>query len=159
VVSIREAVVDDVPVIYAMLAKSALDQGCPDSLGVTENDVKHDGFGPQPRFFVLLAEVDGSAAGMALYFFNYSTWGNRNGLYLEDLYVDPKFRSQRVGRTLMVRLAEIAKDRGCGRFQWVVHSQNSAAIRLYGSVGAEMLEDWRLMSLKGNAIARLADET
>ena len=154
---IRDARVEDVPAILAMLRASALEQGFPDSLVVTEADLIADGFGPAPRFFVALAESDREAVAMALYFFNYSTWGSASGLYLEDLYVLPKFRGRGLARALMVRLACVAEARGCGRFQWVVHSGNAGAIRFYASVGAEILNDWRLMSLKGDTITRLAN--
>jgi GNAT superfamily N-acetyltransferase len=153
---IRDARVEEVPVILEMLQESAEEQGFPESLAVTEADLAADGFGAAPRFYVSIAEVDGVPAGMALYFFNYSTWGSRDGLYLEDLYVDRAFRKRGVARALMVRLAQIAQARGCGRFQWVVHAANASAVRMYESIGAEMLTDWRLMSLKGDGIARLA---
>lgn len=158
VVTIRDAVVEDVPTILAMLRESAEDQGFPGSLIVTEEDLAADGFSVNPRFFVLIAELEGSAAGMALFFFSYSTWGSRNGLYLEDLYVGRAFRGRRVGRALMIRLAQIAVDRDCGRFHWVVYAKNADAVRLYESVGADMLDDWRLMSLQGEGIARLAEQ-
>lgn len=153
---LRDARVEDVPVILAMLRDSAAEQGFPDSLAVTEADLAADGFGPTQRFHVLLAELDGRPAGMALYFFNYSTWGSRMGLYLEDLYVDSSFRKRGVARALLVGLARIAIEHQCGRFQWVVHAANTAAVKLYESTGAEALVEWQLMSLKGEAIARLA---
>jgi GNAT superfamily N-acetyltransferase len=146
---VRTAVVEDVPEILEMLRASAADQGFPDEVVVTEQDLREDGFGAAPpRFSVLIAEVDGRTAGMALHFFNYSTWGSRDGLYLEDLYVRPEFRRVGVARELMIALARIGHERGCGRFQWVVHSKNAAAVRFYESLGARMLEDWRLMSFK-----------
>jgi GNAT superfamily N-acetyltransferase len=156
VFTVRNALATDVPVILAMLRESASEQGFADALAVTEADLAADGFGTNPRFFVILAESEGVAAGMALYFFNYSTWGSRWGLYLEDLFVDRAFRKSGIAKALMGRLAQIAEAHGCGRFQWVVHGGNAAAVRLYESVGAEMLNEWRLMSLKGGAIRRLA---
>ena len=146
---VRTAVTEDVPEILDMLRASAADQGFPDEVAVTEQELKDDGFGvAPPRFSVLIAEVDGRTAGMALYFFNYSTWGSRDGLYLEDLYVHREFRRFGVARELMVALARIGRERGCGRFQWVVHSKNAAAVRFYESLGARMLDDWRLMTFK-----------
>ena len=153
---VRDARAEDVPTIHAMLRESAFDQGFEDAVAVTEAQLLVDGFGLNPRFYALIAELDGSPAGMALYFFNYSTWGSRDGLYLEDLYVGSTFRKRGVARALMIRLAQIAVARGCGRFQWVVHGGNASAVRMYESVGAEMLMEWRLMSLKREAIARLA---
>lgn len=144
--------------MHKMLMASAAEQGFPGAVVVTEADLVADGFGPAPRFFALIAEADGKIAGMALCFFKYSTWGSHTGLYLEDLFVQPEFRSQGVAHALMGRSAKIALERGCGRFHWVVHQDNARAIRFYESLGAEMLHDWRLMSLKGEgAIIRLAD--
>lgn len=145
---IRPAEVNDVPLLYRFLYASAVDQGFPDSLAVTEADLLHDGFGREPRFHALIAEVDGLPAGLALYFFNYSTWGSRDGLYLEDLYVAPEFRGRGVGTALLERLEDQARARGCGRFQWVVHRGNAPARRLYESFGASSLDVWLSMSRK-----------
>lgn len=145
---IRPAEVTDVSLLYRFLYASASDQGFADALAVSEADLIKDGFGREPRFQALIAEVDGAPAGLALYFFTYSTWGSRNGLYLEDLYVAPEFRGRGVGRTLLERLEGEARARGCGRFQWVVHRHNAAARRLYEAFGASGLEDWLLMSRK-----------
>jgi GNAT superfamily N-acetyltransferase len=148
VINIRPSRPADVPLLFAMLRASAADQGAPESLAVTEADLLEDGFGPTPRFQCLIAEMDQSPAGMALYFFNYSTWVSRNGLYLEDLYVDPKYRRAGVARALLDRLAVIAKEAGCRRMQWLVHRQNEPAIRLYESFGAQAQPHWILMTRK-----------
>lgn len=147
-ISIRVGKPADVRVIYTMLCDSARDQGFPGEIAVSVEDLLEDGFGPEPRFYTLIAEVDGAPAGLALYFFNYSTWGSRMGLYLEDLYVTPGHRRAGVGRALLARLAEIAKGEGCGRFQWMAHRPNKRAIRLYESFGAVALDDWVLMKVK-----------
>ena len=139
-----------------MLRNSAADQGFPDELAVTETDLQEDGFGDHPRFRAILAEWGSTPAGMALFFFNYSTWSSRSGLYLEDLYVRPEFRGRRIARSLLIRLAQIAVEEDCGRFQWVVHSQNTNAVSLYESMGAQSLREWTLMSIKGDGIRRLA---
>lgn len=157
VLTLRNATVDDVPSLLAMLRHSAIDQGFPDELAVTETDLREDGFGSHPRFRAILAEWNNEPAGMALFFFNYSTWGSRSGLYLEDLYVRAEFRGKRVGRSLLIRLAQIAVEEDCGRFQWVVHSVNAVAVSLYESIGAQSLREWTLMSIKGDGIRRLAE--
>ena len=144
---VRFAVVEDVPQILEMLRASAADQGFPDEVIVTERDLREDGFtAAPPRFYALIAEADGRTAGMALYFVTYSTWGSRNVLYLEDLYVRREMRRFGVARELMLELQRIAVERGCGRLQWVVHSKNAAAVKFYESLGARILDDWRLMS-------------
>jgi GNAT superfamily N-acetyltransferase len=131
-----------------MLRASAADQGFLQSLAVTEADLLEDGFGPQPRFHCVLAEVDQLPAGMALYFFTYSTWVSRNGLYLEDLYVDGQFRRAGVARALLDHLTGVAKEARCGRMQWLVHRANTSAIALYRWFGAQSLDDWILMTVK-----------
>ena len=153
---VRDANAADIPVILSMLQESATEQGFPDSVGVTESELAADAFGLQPKVYILVADSGPNAVGIAVYFFNYSTWGSRLGLYLEDLYVAPEARGHGVGRALMVRLAQIAVAQSCGRFQWVVHAANASAVGMYEALGAEMLTDWRLMSLKGEAIRRLA---
>lgn len=154
--NIRSAVIEDVPLLLAMLQVSSADQGFAGEVAVNEDELREDGFGPRPRFTALMAEWQGVPAGMALYFFNYSTWGSRNGLYLEDLYVDARFRKKGIAKALMAHLARIAVREGCGRFQWVVHCHNANAVALYGALGANRLEEWRLMSLKGDAILQLS---
>lgn len=153
---IREARLDDVPAIIAMLHASAREQGYPDEVIVDEADVVADAFGPEARAHILVAEVDGVAAALALYFFTYSTWTSRIGLYLEDLYVRPEFRKRRLARGLMVALAKVALARGCGFFRWVTHISNDAAMGFYEGLGAEVQHDWRLLGLRGDAIRRLA---
>ena len=144
--TIRPAQPADVPLLYEMLRASAADQGSPESLVVTEADLLEDGFGPAQRFRCMVAEVDGTPAGLALYFFNYSTWVSRIGLYLEDLYVAPGFRRSGVARALLDHLAGIAKEAGCRRMQWLVHRDNESAKRLYDAFGAHALPDWILMT-------------
>jgi GNAT superfamily N-acetyltransferase len=156
-VILRAATREDAEAIWHLLAESAAEQGEPDSLVVTIEDVRNDGFGPEPRFHALLAEVDGEAVGLALYFFNYSTWVSRDGLYLEDLYVRPAHRRKGIAEALVIRLAKIAHERGCKRLQWVVLKENPA-VQFYERMGARMLEEWALMSLKHEALQRLANE-
>jgi GNAT superfamily N-acetyltransferase len=114
-------------------------------------------FGPTPRAEVLIAEVDGLAAGFALFFHNFSTFVGKPGLYLEDLFVRPAFRGFGLGKQLMMRLAKIAVDRDCGRFEWSVLDWNAPAIAFYESLGARPLREWVTMRLEGEAIGRLAE--
>lgn len=93
---------------------------------------------------------------MALWFFMYSTWVSRLGVYLEDLYVRPAYRGRGVGTALLTHLAKVAEENGCRRMQWLVHAQNEPAIRLYEKFGARHLSDWRLMSVKNDALRRAA---
>lgn len=151
---IRAARADDVPAMFEMLVASAAEQGHAQDLCVDVESLREDGFGASPRFQALLAECDGRTAGLALYFFTYSTWTSRNGLYLEDLYARPECRRLGVARALMERLRAIAVAQGCGRFEWVVQRDNAAAIRFYESLGAMALSSWRLMGQRGGLRAK-----
>jgi GNAT superfamily N-acetyltransferase len=149
---IRPAGIDDVPVLLAMLRESAAAQGFPDEVVVTEEDLREDGFGPAPRFRALIADADGEPAGMALYFVTYSTWGSRLVMYLEDLCVRARFRRHGIARELLTTLAQVAAEEGCGRFQWLVHKDNTRAIHVYEKFGAAPAHEWQLMSVKGDAL-------
>lgn len=155
---IRPAAPADIPAVADLLRASAVDQGSASSLVVDVESLLRDGFGEQPRFYLLVAESDGGLAGVALYFFNYSTWISTRGLYLEDLYVAPAFRRRGVARELMRRLARVAREEGCGRFQWSVLLSNQSAIRFYESIGAHLAQEWTWMGMYGEEIDRLAGE-
>jgi GNAT superfamily N-acetyltransferase len=113
-------------------------------------------FGPTPRAEVLIAEVDGLAAGFALFFHNFSTFVGKPGLYLEDLFVRPAFRGFGLGKQLMMRLAKIAVDRDCGRFEWSVLDWNQPAIDFYRSLGAVGMDEWTVQRVAGDALHALA---
>jgi GNAT superfamily N-acetyltransferase len=111
-----------------------------------------------PRAEVLLASVDGQPVGFAVFFHNFSTFLGRAGLYLEDLFVNEDMRSRGVGRALLARLARVARERNCQRFEWAVLDWNESAIGFYERLGAEMLSDWRIFRLSGRALGELAQE-
>jgi GNAT superfamily N-acetyltransferase len=125
---------------------------------VTAADIRASLFGEQPQAEVLIAEVGEDAAGFALFFHNYSTFLGRRGLYLEDLFVFPAHRGRGVGRALMGRLAQVAIERNCGRFEWWVLDWNESAIRFYESLGARAMSDWTVYRLTREPLARLARE-
>jgi len=123
----------------------------------TQADLHDALFGPRPAVEALLAWAGaGVCAGFALYFHNYSTFLGRRGLYLEDIYVRPEFRGRGCGKALLIRLAHLACERGCGRFEWSVLDWNRDAQRFYESLGASVLPDWRIVRVTGEALARLA---
>lgn len=153
---IRPAETADVPVILRLIRGLAEYERAPGAVTATEADLLRDGFGARPLFHVLLAEWDGAPVGFAFYFFNYSTWQGRPGLYLEDLFVDPPFRGCGIGKALLVHLAQIAVSRGCGRYQWQVLDWNEPAIRFYESMGAQVLREWLTVRVEGDGLARLA---
>jgi GNAT superfamily N-acetyltransferase len=153
---IRTATVADIPRILALIRGLAEYEREPDAATATEADLLRDGFGPNPFFFCLMAEHDGHTAGFALYFFNYSTWMGRPGLYLEDLFVEPQFRGLGIGKALLQRVAAIAVEKNCRRLQWEVLDWNTPAIEFYRAMGAEFLDEWRNVRISGEALSRLA---
>jgi GNAT superfamily N-acetyltransferase len=123
-----------------------------------EEAIRRTLFGDRPAAEVIIAELDGEPAGFALFFHNYSTFLARPGLYLEDLYVKPELRGRGVGRQLLSRLAAIAVERGCGRFEWCVLDWNEPAIRFYERLGAKGLDDWTIFRVDGIALRELAGD-
>jgi GNAT superfamily N-acetyltransferase len=104
----------------------------------------------------VLGEVDGVPQGLALFFMNFSTWLGRPGLYLEDLFVRPEARSLGLGKALLVKLARIAVERGCGRFEWAVLDWNTPAIDFYKALGAQPMDEWTIYRVTGDRLGQLA---
>ena len=154
--TIRSATRADIPLILKFIRALATYEREPDAVTATEADLLRDGFGPNPFYFCLIAEHDGQAAGFALYFFNYSTWVGRPGLYLEDLFVPPEFRGLGIGKALLKKVAAIAIEKNCPRLQWEVLDWNTPAIDFYRAMGAEFLDAWRNVRVSGEALRRLA---
>jgi GNAT superfamily N-acetyltransferase len=155
-VSIRAAIRADVPQILAFIRALAAYEREPDAVVATEEGLLNDGFGPNPYYFCLIAENDGAPAGFALYFFNYSTWIGRPGIYLEDLFVLPEFRGLGIGKALLRQVAAIAVETDCRRLQWEVLDWNTPAIDFYRAMGAEFLDEWRNVRISGVALSQLA---
>ncbi len=153
---IRSATRADVPEILALIHELAAYERDPNAVKATEIDILRDGFGSSPRFFTLVAEVDGQIAGMALYFYNWSTWRGQTGIHLEDLFVRPNFRGLGIGKALIQAVAKVAVENNFGRFQWEVLEWNKPAIDFYRSLGAEMLSEWRIMRVTDEALTALA---
>ena len=146
---IRRAQACDVPAILALIRELAEYERAPEEATATAENLLRDGFSEAPRFFVEMAEWDGRVAGFAFWFFNYSTWLGRPGLYLEDLFVRPAFRGHGIGKALLVHLAGLARDAGCGRFQWQVLDWNTPAIDFYDALGAKRLGEWTPCGSRG----------
>jgi GNAT superfamily N-acetyltransferase len=153
---LRAAVPEDVGAMLRFVRELAEFEREPEAVLATEADLLRDGFGPAPRFRAVMAEWDGEAAGFALFFASYSTWRGHHGLRLEDLYVTPALRGRGIGRALLAHLAAIAVAEGCPRLEWDVLDWNEAAIAVYRRVGAEMLTEWRIMRVSGEALEKLA---
>lgn len=154
---IRPARVEDVPVILELIRDLATYERAPDEVTATEEQLGDVLFGERPAAEGLLAFEGESPIGFAVYFYNFSTWLGRPGLYLEDLFVKPEKRGRGYGRALLVELAKIARDRGCGRMEWAVLDWNEPAIQFYGKLGAKPMDEWTVFRLTRNGIARLAD--
>jgi len=156
VLRLRPAKPADVPVILQLVRALAEYERAPETVVATEQDFLHHGFGPTPRFSVLLAEEDGNVSGFALWFFTFSTWLGKPGLFLEDLFVRPELRGRGIGKALMLELARIAVREGCGRFEWNVLDWNQPSIDFYRSLGARQLDEWVGCRLEGDALRALA---
>jgi GNAT superfamily N-acetyltransferase len=153
----RPAGVDDVPVILELIRDLATYERAPDEVTATEEQLVDVLYGERPAAEVLLAFEEKSPVGFAVYFYNFSTWLGRPGLYLEDLFVKPDRRGKGYGRALLVELAKIARDRGCGRMEWAVLDWNEPAIKFYHALGATPMDEWTVFRLTRDGIARLAD--
>ena len=155
-IEIRSARPGDEAVILSFIRDLAEYEKLLDRVVATEESVRAALFGPGPRVFCDLAEADGAPAGFALWFYNYSTFLARHGIYLEDLFVKPRFRGRGLGKALLAQLARRAVAEGCGRLEWAVLDWNAPSIAFYKSLGAEPLEEWTTFRLTGDALAKLA---
>jgi GNAT superfamily N-acetyltransferase len=153
---IEPATIRDVPLILQFIQELAEYEQLAHACVATEADLRTQLFGPNPVAYTVIAYAGDEPAGFALYFFNFSTFLARPGLYLEDLYVKPALRKRGFGRALLAHLARVASERGCGRMEWSVLNWNEPAIRVYRGIGAQPLEDWTVMRLTGPAISALA---
>ena len=156
---IRPATRKDASLIVEFIRALAEYERAPKSAVVTKRDILRDGFGRNPRFHVVIAEWERKPVGFALWFYNYSTWLGRPGLYLEDLFVYPEFRGKGIGKALLVRLAKIAVKQKCGRYQWQVLDWNTPSIKFYESLGAEVMKEWLGMRVQGETLKKLASLT
>jgi GNAT superfamily N-acetyltransferase len=155
-IDIRPAREDDAPLILGFIRELAIYEKAEHEVAATEDHIRRTLFGPEPQARALICRVDGMAAGFAVYFFNYSTWQGRHGLYLEDLYVSPAHRNAGAGRAMLQHLARLAMDKGCGRFEWSVLDWNEPAIQFYRSIGAVPMEEWVRYRLAGQALEDFA---
>ena len=152
---LREAQPDDIETIFGLIQELADYERLSDEVAGSAQLLEEHLFGAVPYAYVILAEYGSEVAGFALYFFNYSTFLTRPGLYLEDLYVRPAYRGRGVGRVLLVRVAAIAVEQGCGRVDWSVLDWNEAAIGFYQKMGATVFQEWRTCRLTGEALQHL----
>jgi GNAT superfamily N-acetyltransferase len=155
---IRPATGADAPLIATLVRELADYEKLLPEARATDADFLRELEAPNPVIRVLIAEWNGEPAGFALYFFNFSTFVGRPGLYLEDLFVRPALRSHGIGRALLRELARIAKQRDCGRMEWAVLDWNEPALRFYQTLGARQLTEWIVHRLTPVEIDKLAAE-
>lgn len=158
-IAIRPATPNDAGQMLAFIQALADYEREPHAVLATEADILRYGFGEHRYFRCLIAELNGAPAGFALYFYDYSTWLGRPGIFLEDLFVLSEFRRHGVGKALLQRLAAIALDEGCTRLKWEVLGWNQLAIDFYAACGAEFMDAWRTVRVTGEGLRRLADST
>ena len=147
---------DDVSLILYFIKELAKYEKMLDEVVATEEILKEWLF-EKKKAEVIFALEDGEAGGFALFFHNFSTFLGRSGIYLEDLFVKPEFRGKGYGKALLKKLAQIAVERGCGRFEWCCLDWNKPSIDFYLSLGAEPLEEWTIYRITGNTLTQLAE--
>jgi GNAT superfamily N-acetyltransferase len=154
--TIRPARPDDAAAILGFIRDLARYERAEDAVEADEEAIRRSLFGEGATAHGIIAEADGRPVGFAIYFFNYSTWQGRNGLYMEDLYVMPEMRGMGVGKSLLKHLARMALEKGCGRFEWSVLDWNEPTIRVYEAIGAEAQTEWVRYRLAGERLRAFA---
>jgi len=154
---VRDATITDIAIILQLIRDLATYELAPNDVFATEEGLREVLFGAEPAARVVIAFENAAPVGFAVYFFNFSTWLGRPGLYLEDLFVKPEMRGRGYGRALLVHLAKIARDHNCGRMEWAVLTWNDPAIQFYKKLGAVALEEWRVFRLTKDGIGKLAE--
>jgi GNAT superfamily N-acetyltransferase len=154
-ISIRSGTVNDVPLLKTLFEEFATFERLP--IVITEEQLRQDGFEARPKFRVLIAEIDGAPAGYALFFDYYSSFQG-HGIFLEDLFVRPRFRGKSVGRALLAHVARITEEANGFGIMFNVLDWNAGAIEFYRRIGATFLDDWKTVCLKQKALHDLASE-
>lgn len=157
-VSIRCATLADARLILDFIMELAVYEKAPEQVVATLADVEHSLFGADAKARALVCELDGKPVGYAVYFYNYSTWLGRNGIYLEDVYVTPAARGRGCGKALLKHIARIAVSENCGRFEWSVLDWNTPAIEFYEALGARPQSEWIIYRLTGDSLRKLAQD-
>jgi GNAT superfamily N-acetyltransferase len=155
--TIRPARVEDCSTIVDLIRELAVYERLEHEVRAGAEEIRSNLFGPRPYAEALIAEVDGGAVGIALFFHNFSTFRGQPGIYLEDLFVRPEHRGRGIGKALLASLARIGLERGCGRLEWSVLDWNEPSIGFYRSLGALPQDDWTVFRVADAPLARLAE--
>ena len=155
-IEIRPALAADAQLIYDFIVELAVYEKAKHEVVTSVEELGAILFGPDAKAHALLCHVDGSPAGYAVYFYNFSTWLGRHGIWLEDIYITPAYRGRGAGKALLKHVAGIAVRENCGRFEWSVLDWNTPAIEFYESLGARPLDEWTIYRLTGDALRKLA---
>ena len=155
-VTVRVATLADAPLILSFIRELADYERLLHEVEATEADIRRDLFGENPRSFCEIAEHDGRPVGFALWFYNYSTFRGRAGIYLEDLFVRPEARGAGAGKALLANLARRCLDENLGRLEWAVLDWNAPSIAFYDSLGAAAMDEWIVRRMTGDALRKLA---
>ncbi len=155
--AIRAAAPADSTLIFDLVRELADYEKLAGEVDATSEAIAAALFASEPRLFCDLAEWDGEPAGFAVWFLNFSTFRGRHGIYVEDLFVRPAFRGKGIGKALMAQLAKRCVDDGLARFEWAVLDWNAPSIDFYRSIGTQVMDEWRICRLSGEALARFAN--
>lgn len=155
--TIRPATPADIPLVATLVRELAEYEKLAHEAVATEADFETALFGPTPRAHALIVEKDGETAGFALYFYNFSTFLGRPGIYVEDVYIRPDFRRHGLGKDVFRYLARKAVAEGCGRMEWWVLNWNAPAIKFYAGLGARPMDEWTVQRLTGDALHQFAE--
>ncbi len=156
-IHIREACLDDAQTIMQFVIDLAVYEKAREEVVASVDHIKNTLFCESPQAHALIAELNGKPVGFAVYFFSYSTWLGKHGIYLEDLYVDPDARGHGAGKRLLQELAHIAVNNDCGRFEWSVLDWNEPSIKFYEAMGAKPKPGWTVYRLEGEPLNQLAE--
>ena len=155
---IRTATLDDVPLILSFINGIATFEGLLQEVSATEDTLRASLFGKNPAAHVLFGVYQGTEVSFATYYFTFSSFTGRRGLWLDDLFILPEYRKMGFGKVILSYIATLARERDCARFEWIVLGWNEKAHRFYDKLGAETLDQWRINRVSGEALERLADE-
>jgi GNAT superfamily N-acetyltransferase len=154
---IRKAESKDADIILALIKELAIYEKAEHEVQTSADEIRETLFGKNCKAAALIAETDDKeVVAYAVYFYNYSTWLGKNGIYLEDIYVTPKYRRHGIGRALLQQIASLAVKENCGRFEWAVLDWNTPAIEFYQSLGAKPQNEWTVYRLSGNKLHEFA---